>query len=153
QDAVERAELISGNHLLVIAKTMRGAAAAYEGREADARADAQAALDVAARCGPPVLAFWPLCLLGFLEVSLGNNAAALTALQPLCNYFETMRGTEIMTGASVPEGVEAMIGLHRLDEAEPMIKALKHNGRQLDRPWMLAIGGRCRGMKLAAQGD
>jgi hypothetical protein len=43
RDAVERAEQIGGDHLLVIAKTMRGATAAYAGRENDARADAQAA--------------------------------------------------------------------------------------------------------------
>jgi DNA-binding CsgD family transcriptional regulator len=153
QDAVERAEQISGDHLLVVAKTVRGAAAAYAGRESDARADAHAALAIAVRCVSPMLVFWPLCLLGFLEVSLGNHAAAMTALQPLSKYFDDMPGTEIMTASYVGDAVEAMIGLDRLDEAEPMIKALEHNGRWLDRPWMLAIGGRCRGMMLAAQGD
>jgi DNA-binding CsgD family transcriptional regulator len=34
-----------------------------------------------------------------------------------------------------------------------MIKALEHNGRLLRRPWMLAIGARCRAMVLAAQGE
>jgi DNA-binding CsgD family transcriptional regulator len=34
-----------------------------------------------------------------------------------------------------------------------LIEALECNGRRLDRPWMLAIGARCRSMWLAARGD
>jgi DNA-binding NarL/FixJ family response regulator len=46
-----------------------------------------------------------------------------------------------------------MIQLGRLDEAEPLIERLERNGERLDRAWMLAVGGRCRGMLLAARGD
>ncbi len=46
-----------------------------------------------------------------------------------------------------------MIALDRLDEAERVIDALESNGRRLDRPWMLAVGARCRSMLLAARGD
>jgi DNA-binding CsgD family transcriptional regulator len=46
-----------------------------------------------------------------------------------------------------------MVGLGRLDDAERFIDALEHNGRWLDRPWMLAVGARCRSMWLAAHGD
>jgi DNA-binding CsgD family transcriptional regulator len=46
-----------------------------------------------------------------------------------------------------------MIELGRLREAEPFIEMLEREGRRLDRPWQLAVGARCRGMLLAAQGD
>ena len=46
-----------------------------------------------------------------------------------------------------------MIALGHVSEAGPLIDALEYNGRRLDRPWMLAIGARCRSMWLAAQGD
>ena len=58
-----------------------------------------------------------------------------------------------MTTGYVPDAVEAMIALGRHDEAEPMIEAMEPNGRRLDRPWMLAVGARCRSMSLAARGD
>ena len=58
-----------------------------------------------------------------------------------------------MTASFIPDAVEAMIALGRSGEAEPLIEALERNGRRLDRPWMLAIGARCRSMLLAAQGD
>ena len=46
-----------------------------------------------------------------------------------------------------------MVALGQLADAEPMVSALERDGRRLDRPWMLAIGCRCRGIMLAAQGD
>jgi DNA-binding CsgD family transcriptional regulator len=53
----------------------------------------------------------------------------------------------------VPDAVESLIQLGRLSEAEPLIEALENNGCRLDRPWMLAVGARCRAMLLAARGD
>ena len=58
-----------------------------------------------------------------------------------------------MAGGGLPDAVEALIALARLDEAEPPIEALERNGAKLDRPWMLAMGGRCRAMLLAARGE
>ena len=52
-----------------------------------------------------------------------------------------------------PAHAEALVALGRLAEAEPMIKALEHNARSFDRPWMLVIGARCRAMLLGAQGE
>jgi DNA-binding NarL/FixJ family response regulator len=60
---------------------------------------------------------------------------------------------EIMKAGFIPDAVEAMVALGRLDEAEPMVAALERDGHRLDRPWMLAIAARCRAMILAAQGD
>ena len=91
--------------------------------------------------------------LGFLEVSLGNYAEALRTLQPLLSAFEATPGSEIMTASYIPDAVEAMVALGRHADAEPLITALESNGRRLDRPWMLAIGARCRSMWLAANGD
>lgn len=153
EEAVQLAEQIGGEHMVVIAKTMRAAAAAYAGREGDARAAAADAMAAVERCGTPRLAYWPMAVLGFLEVSLGNYAEAATALELCCNDFPDMPGTEIITAGFIPDAVEALIALGRLTEAEPMIKALEHNGRLFGRPWMLAIGARCRGMMLAARDD
>jgi DNA-binding CsgD family transcriptional regulator len=90
--------------------------------------------------------------LTLLEVSLGNYADALTTIEPLVARFTTAAGTEIVTAGFLPDAVEAMIALGRLGDAEPMIKALEHHGQRLHRPWILAVGARCRSMMLAAQG-
>jgi DNA-binding CsgD family transcriptional regulator len=90
---------------------------------------------------------------GFLEVSLGHYAEALEVLAPMQHTFEQIPGTEIMTASFVPDAIEAMISLGRSGEAEPLIERLESNGRRQDRPWMLAVGARCRSMWLAAHGD
>jgi hypothetical protein len=91
--------------------------------------------------------------LGFLEVSLGRYAEALTALQPMLDAFDDLPGAEIMTATFIPDAVEAMVALGGHAEAEPLIEALEQQGSRLDRSWMLAVGARCRSMWLAARGD
>jgi ATP/maltotriose-dependent transcriptional regulator MalT len=150
-EVMERAE--QGGGSLAIAFSMKAMVAAYVGREHDARAGAREALEIAARHESPRLANWPLVTLGFLEVSLGNYAEALATMQPLVSAFETTPGPEILTASYIPDAVEAMVALGRRADAEPMIKALETDGRRLDRPWMLALGARCRSMWLAAEGD
>jgi DNA-binding CsgD family transcriptional regulator len=152
-EAMERAQQLGGDHMRVIAMTVRAAVAAYTGRERDAREAAHEALEFAQRCGSPRLADWASISLGFLEVSLGNYAQALTILEPLGSRLDVVPGTEIITAGYIPDAVEAMVALGRRADAEPLIKALETNGRRLDRPWMLAIGARCRSMSLAAEGD
>ncbi|WP_319458315.1 ATP-binding protein [Mycobacterium sp. RTGN4] len=154
EDAVERATQLGGDVSLSIAMTIRAAATAYGGREDDARRDLAEALAASQRCGSYRLAEWPITILGFLEVSLGNYQEALTALEPLLSHLDAApEATEIVAASFVPDIVEAMIQLGRLGEAEPLIGTLERNGCRLDRAWMLAVGARCRSMLLAAQGD
>jgi hypothetical protein len=152
-DAIERAEQIGGDHGLVIALTVRGLVAAYTGREHQTRADAHAAIEAADRFGAPLLAEWPRMTLGFLDVSVGDHERALDDLHPLIANFGQLSSMEIIKAGYVPDAVEAMVAVGRLDEAELMVAALEHHGCRLDRTWMLAIGARCRGMLLAARGD
>ncbi|MGE2726387.1 helix-turn-helix transcriptional regulator [Mycolicibacterium pulveris] len=147
------AEQMGGDHSLVIALTVRGLVAAYAGRVEQARADARAAIEAAERSEAPLLADWPMTTLGFLAVSLGDPEQALKDLQPLISGFDQLVCTEIIKAGFVPDAVEAMVSVGRQRDAEPMIDALERNGARLDRPWMLAIGARCRAMVLAAEGD
>lgn len=151
-DAMERAEQLGGD-AFVIADAIGAVVAAYAGREQEARSLAGAVIERASLCGSPRLADQAVMSLGFLEVSLGNSAAALTTLQPLVERFATLPGIEIVNAAFLPDAIEAMIALGRLTDAEPMINALVDHGTLLDRAWMLAMAARCRSMMLAAQGD
>ncbi len=153
QQTTERAAQLGGDHMRVIAMTLRTVVSAYTGRERDARDDGVAALELAQACGSPRLADWSSISLGLLEVSLGKYEDALAILQPVVSRFEAVPGTEIITSAYIPDAVEAMVALRRTADAEPLIAALEDNGGRLDRPWMLAIGARCRSMCLATQGD
>ena len=153
-ETMERAAQLGGDFPLFIALTTRAAVAAYAGRTDEARRDLSDAIAAAQRCGSMRLAEWPATLAGFVEVSCGDYQAALDALEPLLPVAQTWPdATEIIAASYIPDAVEAMIQLGRLDEAEPLIDTLERNGRRLDRPWMLAVGMRCRAMLLAAHGD
>lgn len=138
----------------VAALTARAWLAGYEGRESDCRQDVAAALAASQCSGTFRLTQWAIAALGFLEVSLGNYGQALDVLQPLMSGFGSdTRTCEIVSAVFVPDAVEALVGLGREDEAEPICNVLVTNGIRLDRPWMLATGARCRAMVLAARGD
>ncbi|MCW2628138.1 MAG: transcriptional regulator, luxR family [Mycobacterium sp.] len=152
-EATERAQQLGGDHMRVVAMTVQTAVAAYIGNEGEAREAGQAALDLAQQHGSPRLADWSTISLGFLEVSLGNYVDAMARLQPVVSRFDDVPGTEIITSAYIPDAVEAMVAAGHHADAEPLIAALERNGERLGRSWMLAIGARCRGIWLAAQGD
>lgn len=151
QDTIEQAEQVGGSRAIALAA--RAAVAAYTGREGDARADAAAALTIARQCGSPRLAEWPTMSLGFLEISLGRYAEALSTFQPLLETLDAIRGNQIMTALYIPDAVEAMIALGRHADAQPLIEELEHIGDRSGRSWIVAVGARYRSMWLAGRGD
>ena len=154
EDTMQLAQQLGGDLPLSVALTCRALLAAYAGRAEEARTDVGEALAANRRCGSDRLGEWPATALGFLEVSLGNYRAALDAVRPLLAKLEAGPNvTEIIAASFIPDAVEAMAVLDRLDDAEPLVSALERNGARLQREWMLAVGGRGRGMLLAARGE
>jgi DNA-binding NarL/FixJ family response regulator len=149
-ETLERAEQLGGS--MVIAFSISAVAAAYRGREDEVRRLAQAAFDREGRSAPPLTA-WARGMLAFIEVSLGRYRQAADVVAPLVSLYQPFVSSEIWGQFFVPDAVEAFVGLRRYGDAEPLIEALQRNGAALDRPWMLAVGGRCRAMLLAARGD
>ncbi|CAN3126751.1 LuxR family transcriptional regulator [Mycobacterium sp. smrl_JER01] len=154
EDALERANALGDPEPVCIGLTTRATLAAYAGHEQRARDDVAEALVQLQLLGTPPMTRYPLAMLAFLEVSLGNHAAALSALEPALALIDsTPMALEIMIGLFVPDAAEAMVAVGRLDDAERLIERFLDDGRRLDRAWILACGGRCRAMLLAARGD
>ena len=153
REAVERAEQMNGRNVLVTAWGWQAAVAAYTGDHAVARAQSGAAMAAAQATGAPHLVSAPTATLAFLEVSLGDYAAAFTALEPLLAAFDPAHDVEIVTGGWLPDAVETLCALGRVEAAAPLVDALEGNGVRHDRPWMLAMGARGRAQICAARGD
>ena len=154
EDTEERAAQLGGDVPMFVAMTIRASVAAFAGREEAARHDTREALTASELCGANLLVVWTLTTLGFLEASLGNAPGTLAAVGPLLSRLDAAPdATEIPAASFVPDAVEALVRLGRLDEAEPLAKALERNGARLERSWMVAVGARCRAMLLAARGD
>jgi DNA-binding CsgD family transcriptional regulator/tetratricopeptide (TPR) repeat protein len=153
-DTVERARQLSGTLPLAAALTVRALVAAYGGRVNEARRDVDEAIGPMRQSGSELLTAWTMAALGFLEVSLGNYQAAINALEPLLDrVVAAPNSTEIFVAWFLPDAIESLIQSARTAEVEPLVATLERNGHRMDRPWMLAVGARCRAMLLAARGD
>lgn len=99
----------------------------------------------------PVRTLWMMTCLGALELSLGDYAATDRVLGPYLPVLKSSSVGEPGVFAFLADEAEALIGLDRAPEAEPLIEWLAERGTALDRPWALAAAARCRALKLASE--
>jgi ATP/maltotriose-dependent transcriptional regulator MalT len=92
-------------------------------------------------------------VLGFLELSLGNAAAADRYLRPVADRLEELGWGEPSVYRVLPNAIEALVALGELDEAHRLLRRLEERGRGAASLWAEACAGRCRGLVLAAEGD
>ncbi|MCG7592593.1 AAA family ATPase [Mycobacterium sp. PSTR-4-N] len=151
-DAVERAEQLGGEDVLIIPLTVRAVVSSFLGHEDDARTDASRVVAATRGRTASHIADWPGMALCFLEESLGRHREALAALD-VSFLAEPGLSTEIAYGWHVPDVIEAMVAVGRLDEADRLTAALERDGAEHDRGWMRAVGARCRAVVLAAAGQ
>ena len=81
-------------------------------------------------------------VLGFLELSLSNPAAAMGRLEPVLAFLDEMGSPEPGIIPCPPDAIEALVSLGRLEEAEALVDRLERQGRTPDRPWATAAGAR-----------
>ena len=130
-----------------------GLVEAHLGRADPARLEALEGLRVAEAAGEILLLIQNLSVLGFLELSLGRPAEADAYLSRAVELERAMGVREPAYFRVVPDEVEALVALGRLDEAEALLAPFEEAGRSLDRAWAIATGARCRALVLAARGD
>ena len=122
------------------------------GRIREARVDGTEALSVSKRTGDRWNEIKARAALGFLELSLGDAAAAHGWLAPAVQMTERMDLREPGVFPHVPDEVEALVALGELESAERLTDRLEEHGRALDRPLALATAARCRGLVAGARG-
>jgi len=130
-----------------------GLVEAHLGRADPARQEALEGLRVAEEAGEVLLLIPNLAVLGFLELSLDHPAEADAHLSRALELEQAMGVREPAYFRLVPDEVEALVALGRLDDAEALLVPFEEAGRHLDRAWAIATGARSRALVLAARGD
>jgi DNA-binding CsgD family transcriptional regulator len=152
-EGVVRAEQVGQETLVAYALALRALAAAYTGEEESARAAAAAALGLAgSTSGRPAEQF-ATAALGLLELSLERDAEAVEVLAPLVAFAREHEMREPGLTRFVPDLVEALVALRRLDEAEEHLTWFEGNAERLGRRSGQGAAARCRGFLAAARGD
>jgi DNA-binding CsgD family transcriptional regulator len=92
---------------------------------------------------------------GFLEFSLGDNAAALERFQPVVERF--LKGDAgdpgLRQNIAVPDAIEALVVLDRCEEARELLGVWERAGERFDRPRIHATAARCRALLAGAAGE
>jgi DNA-binding CsgD family transcriptional regulator len=117
------------------------------------REAASRALELAARTSGRPAEHFATGALGRLELSLGGAAEAAEILGPFVEFLRREQIREPGAARVVPDHIEALVTLGRLDEAEELLGWFAGNAAALERPSALAAASRCRGLLLAERGD
>jgi DNA-binding CsgD family transcriptional regulator len=125
---------------------------AHLGEVDAARADAERGRALTKRQGNTFYVLRNERVLGFIALSVGDPAAAHARLGPVVEQLDALMG-EPSVIAVVPNEVEALLGLGKLDQAEALLTGLEARARALDRPWALVSAARCRALLEAGRGQ
>jgi DNA-binding CsgD family transcriptional regulator/Tfp pilus assembly protein PilF len=124
---------------------------AHQGRVDAARELAVDGMALAEASGGRMLVINHTSVLGFIELSCGNPEGTHELLGPLADLVLTGRLRETALARFLPDEIEALIALTKLDLAERLIDDLGAQGKYVGRTWALASAARCRGLLLGAQ--
>jgi DNA-binding CsgD family transcriptional regulator len=126
--------------------------AAHRGRVADARSRSQRALARAEAEGIGIGQSGHSWVLGFVELSTGDAAAALPCLRRSYEHRNAFM-LEPAQRLELGDLLEALIAVGDLDEADEVLATWEERAVARDRGWLLAILARSRGLHHAACGD
>jgi DNA-binding CsgD family transcriptional regulator len=146
---VESGRLLGRGHTLF----PKALVEAHRGEADAARSDAEEGLRLCLLNEDLLDASCNGAVLGFLELSLSDPAAAIARLEPVLEFLQAMGAAEPGVIPCVPDAIEALVALGELERAGQLLSAHEEHGRTLDRPWALATAARCRGLLAAARGD
>jgi DNA-binding NarL/FixJ family response regulator len=118
-----------------------------------ARADAEEAQQLLTRVAFRLAFFWRGWALVFLEMSLGNAAAASEPLASLVAAIEVRGRFDPLAAAILPDSIEALVVGGQLERGETLAATLEEYGRTHGLASALAAAARVRALLLAGQGD
>ncbi len=151
-EALEVAARIGSDSQRCLALAFAAVAAAYAGEAALTTSRAAESIALVPRTGYRVAVLYASWALGVLALSQNDPQAADAAMAPLAAMFEDYVPDPVC-GFFLPDQIEALIGLGRLDRAERLLASFGEAARRLDRLWALMRVTRCRALLLAARGD
>ncbi len=127
--------------------------AAHQGRFDDARERSDRAIALAEADDIRIAQSGHRWVLGFIELSRGDAAAALEYLERAWEIRDSVRALDPGHRLELGDTLEALIAVGELEKAEQKLIRWEERARALDRSGALAITARCRALLVAARGD
>jgi DNA-binding CsgD family transcriptional regulator len=153
EDAIERASQLDTPAARAMALSVEATLAGWTGDAERGRRLAHESLALYESLGELGEAFWSVLALGRLELSLARHDAVVEALVPVLDALIAMGWGEPAAPPFLPDAIEALVALGRVEEARPLVAWLQARAQALGRPQVSAWAARCRGLLAAAEGD
>jgi DNA-binding CsgD family transcriptional regulator len=148
------AALFSGATLpLATMHATRAILRAHRGEVADARSDADAAIEIGQRGGWYLPPFWGARAHGLLELSLGDAAGAHKAFEPWTQMLLRTGGRHMVFLRVLPDDIEAMTRLGTATKAEQLLEPFEAAARTRESGWARATAARCRALISSTRGQ
>jgi DNA-binding CsgD family transcriptional regulator len=96
---------------------------------------------------------WHHAVLGFIDLSLTAFEGARVNLELAARWLDQLGSVEPAVIPCLPDLVEALVGLGRLEEAERLLDRLDAQAAARERPWASGAAARGRALIAAATGD
>jgi DNA-binding CsgD family transcriptional regulator len=153
EDAIERAAQLGTPAARAVALNVGATFAGWAGDAEQGRRLAHEALALYESIGELGEAFWAILALGRLELSVARHEAVVEVLVPVLEPLFAMGWGEPAAPSFLPDAIEALLALGRIEDARPLVTWLEARAQALDRPQVSAWAARCRGLLRAAEGD
>jgi DNA-binding CsgD family transcriptional regulator len=151
-DALRMATLTGQELMWAFATSLRAVIRAWRADLSGSRADGLDALELSEHLGWPPGVTQSRWALAIVALSEDDPAAAVAWLDPVVAQVEAIGVYEWVVAMAIPDAIEAQIGTGDMIRAGRLTDALEALGERLDRPWALALSGRCRALIWAATG-
>ena len=150
ETVIESGQTATQSHVVLFNQAW---AAALLGDVDGAREMATRGVRLAEQNDDPFNAAWNRAVLGFLDLSLTDFEAARVNLEPAARWLDQLGSVEPGVIPCVPDLIEALAGLGRLEEAARLLDRLEAQAAGRDRPWASGAAARGRALVAAATGD
>lgn len=151
-EALDIATRIGSDSQRCMALAFAAVASAFAGSAALTESRAGQSIALASRTGYRLAVLYASWALGALALSKNDPRTADAAMAPLAAMLRD-HVPEPVCGFFLPDQIEALIGLGRLDRAQHLLAAFDEAATRLDRPWALMQVSRCRALLAGARGD
>lgn len=152
-DTAERALQLGTPAARAVALSVEATEAGWTGDAERGRRSAHEALALYESIGELGEVFWTMLALARLELSVPRYEPVAGMLVPVLDALFAMGWGEPAAPPFLPDAIEALVALGRVEEARPHVQWLGERAEALGRPQLVAWAGRCRGLLLAAEGD
>ena len=125
---------------------------AHLGRVAASRSEAELGIALAEEAKTDDIRVIHLGVLGFLELSLGDEETAARYLQSMLDWV-IAKGCALAPWPGTQYALEVLVTLGELDTARQLIDRFHREAHALESPWGLAVAARLRGLAASAEGD